>query len=749
MAAKKANPAPRPQGDESQIAYLVQERHAIAEALRRSTSRAQASRALDEIFQAGEANQFGTLKALLKQPDVDTDAADVLLGMHELSPIKDIRKEARRCLIQLAGSKIYPSWLPGSEQPVAISTSYPPRFWKGQVTMMREQGEVDMILCWEQGFEYGEARMMGFLLDFWQDGIKDFYTEVGTKRHIDTHVQEQRQHVAKYTNSGLKMADCTLAEARRLVLEALDVNAWRKTTPFEDYRHLLPTIQLLLLNAPSLDEDRGYTFINPDLEADEIVANFLGGWSLGDYYLCYDLLAKDSPILEGLSRPEWVERRRNWADEATPAHYAPTVIRELEQEQSGLWLPGAYASDRAATRREVEACWSLELSDTPLSGTLPEMPLGTAVLGETGRHWFWTRYTVVKEDDTWRISRMSDEGAAAQGYSLAELEKRLRENNEAANQITRTQEPTGPDGGKYYNEILWRAIHSLHYIDALLIKNPLDLNPYEQAVDSTNAFAMRERELVYLQKWAYHIAEQSKQLKALQQIGSLQSLLASGYQDAGLPQRAERFSELAEEALNEALDIEPNALSYILLSEVKKRQQDFDGAEALLYRAAGANPPQKELAIVESGLGDIANLREQFEQGLQHFQRVLELDPEQPDAWLHVGATQRLLKQYTEAANSLQQALKQNPQDIAVLLELTQVYAHSGNFSQAIELGQQAIRLQPSNATIHALLASIYFDSGDSRRGEKALEEAERLDPQHETVKLVRKLANNARKRRN
>ena len=154
-----------------------------------------------------------------------------------------------------------------------------------------------------------------------------------------------------------------------------------------------------------------------------------------------------------------------------------------------------------------------------------------------------------------------------------------------------------------------------------------------------------------------------------------------------MPQRAERFSELAEEALNEALDIEPNALSYILLNEVKKRQKDFDGAEALLYRQPEANPPQKELAIVESGLGDIANLREDFEQGLKHFQRVSNLDPDsrtpgctsaRPNA-----CSSNIQKQQTPCNRPSSKIRRISP----FSAELTQVYANSGNFSQAIELG--------------------------------------------------------------
>ncbi|HEV2582267.1 MAG TPA: hypothetical protein VGT44_15540, partial [Ktedonobacteraceae bacterium] len=419
MTAKKARPSLTSPGDEAFIQDIMQQRQDIAETLRQSASRAQANQALADIFQADEATQLGLLKALAKQRD--TGAADMLLAIHELAPQKDVRKEARRALIQLAGSKVYPSWAPGSEKPTAIAANYPPRFWRGLVTLQRESGQAQLTLCWEYGFEYSEARSLNFLLEFWRDGVKDFINETGTKRAIEKHLQEQIKLYLEGEDGPIQTVDCTLAEGKRLLLEAMDANEWRKTTPHKDFRHFMPTINQLILNAPAIDIDRGNTFIDPNLEPDEAVGNYLGGWSLGDYGLCYDLFSGDSPVREGLDRDEWVDRRRDWADEARPQHYEPRVIREREQSQSAIWLPGSFTQARATTRREIDTCWSLEMGDTPLSGTLPEMPFGTAVLRETERRWFWTSFTLVQEDDVWRIQRITDEGANIQGLPLADL----------------------------------------------------------------------------------------------------------------------------------------------------------------------------------------------------------------------------------------------------------------------------------------------------------------------------------------
>src|SRR6266702_1302192 len=167
MTAKKQMDSSVSQGNNPQIQRLLEQRHEIAEALHSSTSRAQAETALTEFSNIDEAGQLALLKALAKQHDTDT--ADVLLAIHELTPNKAIRKESRRALIQLAGTKVYPSWTPEPEAGPAVAVPNPPRFWKGFVTETREEGELEIVLCWEQGFEYGEARLMAFMLDFWEE----------------------------------------------------------------------------------------------------------------------------------------------------------------------------------------------------------------------------------------------------------------------------------------------------------------------------------------------------------------------------------------------------------------------------------------------------------------------------------------------------------------------------------------------------------------------------------------------------
>ncbi len=246
MSRKKETDTLISQEDTTQVQHLLARYHQLAHDLRLSTNQEQAEAALADITTLSENAQLALLKALAKENT--TDSADILAAVNALSQHKELRKEARRSLIRLEATKTYPQWTPpiARTPAVTVSTPNPPRFWKGVVTQSREQGEVRLGLFWEQGYDYSEARSLLFLLDFWRDGVKDVIVETSNKRHAEEHITEMRTRLADTDTS---LVDCTLAEGKRLIEEALSVNKWRGTTPSKDYRNHLPIINQLVLQA--------------------------------------------------------------------------------------------------------------------------------------------------------------------------------------------------------------------------------------------------------------------------------------------------------------------------------------------------------------------------------------------------------------------------------------------------------------------------------------------------------------------
>jgi tetratricopeptide (TPR) repeat protein len=744
MTAKKQGDSSVPPRDNTQLEHLLEQRHEIAEELHNSTSRAQAETALTELTSIDETAQMALLKALAKQQD--SDAADILLAINELTPNKAIRKEARRALIQLAGAKIYPSWTPEPEPGPAVVVSNPPRFWKGFVTETREEGELEIILCWEQGFEYSEARLMAFMLDFWEEGVKNFTTEVGSKRHIDARIGNTKVRYSKSIGREIRIIDCTLAEGRRLIQEALSVNTWRGTTPSKEYRHNLPTVQQLVLNTPDVDMDSGRTFISPDLDPDEIVGDFIGAWTLGDFGLCFDLLASDSPLSEGLSRDEWVDLRRTWADEAHPARYEPRFLRERERSQQSIWLPSSVLGDRISRQREVEIGWSLELTETPLSGTLPEMPMGTAVYKETGRRWFWTSYTLFQEEDAWRIQRMKDEGANAQSLPITELQQRLQTIDDRIREIVEIHQPTEPGVQQYYEEIIWRTIQALHYDDALLVKLSLDRTIYDDAYSRARGLQLSERAIVYLEGILQHFPKDLDIGNILRHLGVSQADLSEQYKKDGMNALSEHFFELALESLRKSIKVDNAALAHIILAELFMTNNREEEAVAELQLAKTLTSDRDEEAQIEADLASIAMERQNYDEAIAHFKQVADINPNYNGVWINLGLAYRKQEKYDEAIPYYQRALETHPNEIAIYAELGTLYMTMMQLDKAIEIVEQGLRYRPDSANLHALLAAIYSENGDRRRAQSELAEAERIDPDLEVVKAVREMLHTKRK---
>src|SRR5215467_3339621 len=213
---KKTSHLPVSPENTAQAQDLLNKYHEIAKNLHESTNQAQAEAVLAGINNLPEGAQMTFLKSLARERY--TDAADVLIAINELSPIKNVRKEARRSLIGLQGLRIYPQWSPPIDRPSTVQVTLSPlRFWKGMVTDSRDVGEVQLALGFEQEDNPSQVRVLVFLLEFFHDGIKDFFTRTGNKHTVDNFFAEMETHL-----TDVKTKDCSLAQARRLILEALD-----------------------------------------------------------------------------------------------------------------------------------------------------------------------------------------------------------------------------------------------------------------------------------------------------------------------------------------------------------------------------------------------------------------------------------------------------------------------------------------------------------------------------------------------
>src|SRR5205823_242114 len=316
---KKTSQIPVSEENTAQAQDVLDRYHEIAESLHESTNQAQVESALAEINNMPEGAQMALLKDLSKERH--TDAADVLVAINELSPTKKVRKEARRSLIGLQGVRIDPQWSPPVDRTPAVQVTTPSlRFWKGMVTDSRDVGEVQLALGFEQEDNPSQVRVLVFLLEFYHDGVKDFFSRTGNKHTADNFFAEMETHL-----TDVETKDCSLAQARRLILEALDVNKRNGTQPHKDYRLNSSLVNQLILEAPDLEEAYLEEEVEPEEEDEDtidlhglspsgVVINFVEFWVKGDYGLAYELLSANSTLREGLSKDDWIERREAWLE---------------------------------------------------------------------------------------------------------------------------------------------------------------------------------------------------------------------------------------------------------------------------------------------------------------------------------------------------------------------------------------------------------------------------------------------------
>ncbi len=764
MAKKKRGQPSISQDAQAQSQQVFEQYHQVADKLRASTERQAAEAALAEINALSESVQFALLKSLAREKS--GDAADLLLAIHELSPQKNVRKEAKRSLIQLAGAKIHPQWKPPVEQPFATDVQLadvPRRFWKGTVTDSLDMGEAQLILSWEQGESFKEFRMFGFLLEFWHDGVKDFFSQVMSKRSFENTAARVAMQ-----SPGVKIKDCSMAQGRRLILDALATNKKAGTQPHFEFRRNLLLMNQLVLEAPGLDDDEDVLDSEEDenildsedddyldndfeeedieyetqnLEPDVVVSTFVQAYFEGKFETSYALLAAGSPLREGLVEEVWAEDREGWFNAANPHDMEPYILWERPAQKSVLWLPNIVSANRRGAEKVIEASWSIEMNETSEGEDHAELPRPTATYNETKRNWFWTSYVLVKENDQWRIQYMVDEATQALNLSTEELHNKISEHTQIINEITRKRKPTDAEADKYGEEIRRHLFQSTSYIDALLARSYADRVLYREAASRMKIFGFWERSLVYLEELTQRFEED--RATDLRTKADVQLLLSRRLLDEKLDEeRSDHFLILAEEALRESLTLEDRFETRISLAEVLiDREVNLDEAEDHLLQAKTmiASTNTSDEAHIEMHLGEIAMTQNRNEEALRHYLRVAELAPNHVDSWADLGSIYGKLNNLEEADACYRRAFAIDPHNVDLYLSLNLIYSGHGRDDEGIAILEEGHRVNPTSAILSLYLATAYLEKGDKRQAEiylEKLEKAEGSGPDMDIIKM-------------
>ncbi|MBA2677209.1 MAG: hypothetical protein H0U76_02245 [Ktedonobacteraceae bacterium] len=496
----------------------------------------------------------------------------------------------------------------------------------------------------------------------------------------------------------------------------------------------------------------------------ETVHDFITEWADGNYEEAYDHLASTSPLRAGLAREDWAARRQEWFNAAHPTKLQVTFVDPIDEDEPEV--------------PTIEAGWSIEFVDLQPDAApkaLPELPFASALFAETGRHWFWTNYTVVQEDDRWVIQDMIDTGANAFELSEDELRERI---NDLKEQVVLAVEGDEDDEDEEDDEdddfdededdeddeeddldedeedeslfdsleslgdVLSLTVKAMHYSDALIAKvQEQDEEVYDLAIEQALSANEAERAAVYAQKFAENIPDTRPQ--ALNTLALIYSVIAASSHEDDEHDEEERFVNLAKTTLRSAITGGTNPKGEILLANMLIQDDEgMNEAESLLLHAKESSADNDSLFSIDMGLAEIAMTRDNKEAALTYYLHASSLNPEDEEIWFRVGYLQSQLDRYPDAILSLQRSIALAPELTEAYTELAGIYVAQKSLSKAREVLRGGLDVNPDAADLFAALSLVYLQGNDTRSAAKYLEQAEALDPDDEMVQETRQMFN-------
>ncbi len=277
---------------------------------------------------------------------------------------------------------------------------------------------------------------------------------------------------------------------------------------------------------------------------------------------------------------------------------------------------------------------------------------------------------------------------------------------------------------------------------ALLLPILLVLAP---AVQAGRAPEMRKRAFQDLNDGvaAYNRGEYALAVEKLQAVTAVALNSFRGYLYLGQALTAARRFPEAVDALDVALDLEPDDLgAHVARANALLGQGDLDEAAAGYTRALGLRP---DFSPALDGLGRVAEARGDDPKAVAQYEQAIAANKGYPDPYLHLGDLYLRQGRLDEAVQLLREAVRVRPDYGPGLNRLASAYARLGLYNEAVATINRAIELEPKVADHRATLGQIQLELGLLGQAEQSLQEAMARDP--ELPAVYEGLAEAARRR--
>ncbi len=133
--------------------------------------------------------------------------------------------------------------------------------------------------------------------------------------------------------------------------------------------------------------------------------------------------------------------------------------------------------------------------------------------------------------------------------------------------------------------------------------------------------------------------------------------------------------------------------------------------------------------------------RGEAETGFAHLRRAIELEPENPDLWINLGAFYAKRGNYDAAIESYEAALAVDSRSKGAISGLARAYSNLGDEEMAAYYGDRVKRYRAKNAFYHFALAQAHYESADYERSLDAINTAIHLKGRQGRFYFMRGLA--------
>jgi tetratricopeptide (TPR) repeat protein len=185
--------------------------------------------------------------------------------------------------------------------------------------------------------------------------------------------------------------------------------------------------------------------------------------------------------------------------------------------------------------------------------------------------------------------------------------------------------------------------------------------------------------------------------------------------------------QLSKEAAKKALEIKPDYMeARSFLYGMYLQDKDYDNLIKLIKDYLRAD--DKDVANW-GALGDVYVLKGDDKEARKNFQKMVDLDPKNPQGYVKLAMLARKNKQPAEAVRELDTALQQNPNYYPALQLLLGLYQEQKQPAKVLETARAAVAKAPKNAAIHQILGEVYLSQNQPEAAAASLEEALTLNP--------------------